>query len=153
MDLRVGVDAAAAELRGLVHAVLPAALIERGLCAATEDLVDHLPVPTTLEMAVTEQELSQVLESTAYFVVAEALTNALKHARPTALTVRLAQADDLLRVEVSDDGVGGARIRAGSGLGGLVDRVETLGGRLAADQSARIAAPISSRSCRAHRDR
>ena len=130
VDLRVGVDAAAAELRGLVHAVLPAALIERGLSAATEDLVDHLPIPTTLEMSVSEQGLSQVLESTAYFVVAEALTNALKHARPTALTVRLAQDDDHLRVEVTDDGVGGAHIRAGSGLGGLVDRVETLGGRL-----------------------
>ena len=130
VDLRVGVDDAAAELRGLVHAVLPAALIERGLCAATEDLVDHVPIPTTLEMSVTEQGLSEVLESTAYFVVAEALTNALKHARPTTLTVRLAQVGDHLRVEVSDDGIGGAHVRAGSGLGGLVDRVETLGGRL-----------------------
>ena len=128
--VRVGIDAAAAELRDLVHAVLPAALIERGLCAATEDLVDHVPVPTRLEMSVSEGSLSAVIESTAYFVVAEALTNALKHARPTAMVVQLARVDGHLRVEVSDDGIGGADFRAGSGLGGLTDRVETLGGRL-----------------------
>jgi signal transduction histidine kinase len=128
--LRVGVDGAAAELRDLVHAVLPAALIERGLCAATEDLVDRVPIPTTLEMSVSEDDLSQVVESTAYFVVAEALTNALKHARPTSLHVGLTRAGDHLRVEVADDGVGGAHVRPGAGLGGLTDRVETLGGRL-----------------------
>lgn len=128
--LRLGVDGAAAELRALVHDVLPAALIERGLCAATEDLVDHVPVPTTLQMSVSEDDLSQVVESTAYFVVAEALTNALKHARPDNLHVALTRTGDHLRVEVVDDGVGGAQIRAGSGLGGLTDRVETLGGRL-----------------------
>ena len=128
--VRLGIDAAAAELRDLVHAVLPAALIERGLCAATEDLVDHVPIPTRLEMAVTESSLSPVVESTAYFVVAEALTNALKHARASALMVQLARVEEHLRVEVSDDGIGGADLRAGSGLGGLTDRVETLGGRL-----------------------
>lgn len=128
--LRLGMDAAAAELRHLVHAVLPAALIERGLCAATEDLVDHLPIPTTLQLSVAEDDLSQVVESTAYFVVAEALTNALKHGRPTSLQVALTRTGDHLRVEVADDGVGGAQVRPGSGLGGLTDRVETLGGRL-----------------------
>ncbi len=130
VELRLGVDGAAAELRALVHDVLPAALIERGLCAATEDLVDHVPIPTTLQMSVAEDDLSQVVESTAYFVVAEALTNALKHARPTSLQVGLTRVGDHLRVEVADDGVGGAHVRAGSGLGGLTDRVETLGGRL-----------------------
>jgi signal transduction histidine kinase len=128
--LRVGIDAAAAELRNLVHAVLPAALIERGLCAATEDLIDRLPVPTRLEMSVAEHSLSPVVESTAYFVVAEALTNALKHAQPTVLQVGLARIEDRLRIEVTDNGKGGACIRTGSGLRGLSDRVETLGGRL-----------------------
>ena len=71
-----------------------------------------------------------MVESTAYFVVAEALTNALKHARASALMVQLARVEEHLRVEVSDDGIGGADLRAGSGLGGLTDRVETLGGRL-----------------------
>ena len=128
--LRVGIDAAAAELRDLVHAVLPAALIERGLCAATEDLVDHVPIPTRLEMSVAAHSLPQVVESTAYFVVAESLTNALKHAHATALTVRLTRIEDWLQVEVTDDGIGGASLRAGSGLRGIGDRVETLGGRL-----------------------
>jgi signal transduction histidine kinase len=128
--LRVGIDAAAAELRDLVHAVMPAALIERGLCAATEDLVDHLPIPTRLEMSIAEHSLPAAVENTAYFVVAEALTNALKHAQPSALMVRLARADGYLHVEVTDDGLGGARCGAGSGLRGLIDRVDTLGGRL-----------------------
>lgn len=126
--LRVGIDAAAADLRDLVHAVLPAALIERGLCSATEDLVDRLPLPTRLEMTPTRDRLSPVVESTAYFVVVEALTNALKHARATALAVSLTRIDGQLRIEVSDDGIGDAR--AHSGLRGITDRVETLGGRL-----------------------
>ncbi|GAA3701457.1 sensor histidine kinase [Microlunatus aurantiacus] len=144
--LRLGVDGAAAELRALVHAVLPAALIERGLCAATEDLVDHLPVPTTLQMSVAGDDLSPVVESTAYFVVAEALTNALKHARPSSLHVGLTRVGDHLRVEVLDDGIGGAHVRAGSGLGGLTDRVETLGGRLLlispSDRGTRVVAEL-----------
>jgi signal transduction histidine kinase len=131
--LRVGIDTAAAELRDLVHAVMPAALIERGLCAATEDLVDHVPIPTRLEMTIAEHSLPTAVENTAYFVVAEALTNALKHAQPGALSVRLARIDGNLHVEVADDGLGGARLGAGSGLRGLTDRVDTLGGRLEVD--------------------
>ncbi|MGI8415557.1 MAG: sensor histidine kinase [Nakamurella sp.] len=130
VELRVGIDAAAAELRDLVHAVLPAALIERGLCAATEDLVDHLPIPTRLDISISEHSLPPVVESTAYFVIAEALTNALKHARPTALTVRVARIGDQLRIEVDDDGIGGAHYDGGTGLRGLTDRVDTLSGRL-----------------------
>jgi signal transduction histidine kinase len=131
--LRVGIDTAAAELRDLVHAVMPAALIERGLCSATEDLVDHLPVPTQLEMTMGELSLPTAVESIAYFVVAEALTNALKHAQATALTVRLTHAGDNLCIEVGDDGIGGADFGSGSGLRGLTDRVDSLGGRLRLD--------------------
>ncbi len=144
--LRVGIDAAAAELRDLVHAVLPAPLIERGLSAAIEDLVDHLPVPTRLELKVAGHRLPQVVESTAYFVVAEALTNALKHGQPTALRVSLARIEDHLHIDVTDNGNGGARLRSGSGLSGLTDRVETLGGRLHVhsppDQGTRIVAEL-----------
>lgn len=128
--LRVGIDSAAAELRDLVHAVLPAALIERGLCAATEDLVDRLPIRTELEMTIADHSLPPVVESTAYFVVAEALTNALKHAQATALTVCLDRIGDHLRIQVTDDGVGGAHNEGGTRLRGLADRVDTLGGRL-----------------------
>ena len=130
LALRGGIDAAAAELRDLVHAVLPAALIERGLCAAVEDLVDHLPIPTRLEMTVPDHRLPPVVESTAYFVVAESLTNALKHAHAHNLSVCLSQTGDHLRIEVTDDGSGGANLHNGSGLRGLIDRVDTLGGRL-----------------------
>lgn len=128
--LRVGIDGAAGELRRLVHAVMPAALVERGLSAATEDLVDRLPVPTRLDLGVVDGALPPAVESTAYFVVAEGLANALKHAQATSLAVALDHADGRLRVEVRDDGVGGADPATGSGLRGLADRVDTLGGRL-----------------------
>ena len=127
--LREGIDAAAAELRQLVHAVMPAALIERGLAAAIEDLVDRLPVPTRINLGTVDRSLPPAVESTAYFVVAEGLTNALKHAGAHELVVKLAQADGTLVVEVGDDGVGGTDV-AGSGLRGLADRVDTLSGRL-----------------------
>lgn len=145
-ELRVGIDQAAAELRALVHAVMPAGLIERGLSAATEDLVDRVPIPTSLRLEITDGSLPPVVESTAYFVVAEAITNALKHARATRLTVRLALSGQTLRVEVGDDGAGGATLAGGTGLRGLADRVDTLGGRLRIDSATgsgtRIAAEL-----------
>ena len=130
LALRVGIDAAAAESRDLVHAVLPASLIQGGLGAATEDLVDHVPVPTRLDMRLSEVPLPAIVESTAYFVIAEALGNALKHARPRELTVLLIHTAGSLRIEVTDDGIGGARLDAGSGLSGLKDRVDVVGGQL-----------------------
>ena len=130
LALRAGIDAAAAESRGLVQAVLPAALVQGGLGVAAEDLVDRVPVPTRLHVDLGDASLPAVVESTAYFVVAEALSNALKHARPRGLTVRLARTTDLLLVEVTDDGVGGARVGRGTGLRGLEDRVDAVGGRL-----------------------
>lgn len=131
--LRIGIDEAAAELRALVHAVMPAALVERGLSAATEDLVDRVPVPTRLELGVTDGSLSPAVESTAYFVLAEALANALKHSGATEIAVRVALVDARVHVEVCDDGAGGASPRDGTGLRGLADRVDTLGGRLRID--------------------
>lgn len=129
--LRVGLDDAAAELRRLVHDLMPAGLVEGGLAAAAQDLVDRMPVPTTLELSGPVRRLPPTVESTAYYVLAEALTNALKHARAARLNVRLADGDGRLRVEVHDDGVGGAL--AASGLRGLGDRVDTLGGSLRID--------------------
>jgi signal transduction histidine kinase len=128
--LRTGLDAAAAELRDLVHAVMPAPLVERGLCAATEDLVDRVPVPTRLSLGVPDGVLPAPVQNTAYFVVAEGLANALKHARATQLSVRVAHEGHRLVVEVGDDGVGGADLDAGTGLRGLADRVDVLGGTL-----------------------
>jgi signal transduction histidine kinase len=132
--LRTGIDDAAAELRALVHAVMPAPLIERGLSAATEDLVDRVTMPTRLQLDVVDGVLPPAVESTAYFVVAEGLANALKYADAGELTVRLSHAGGWLVVEVRDDGVGGAVVGGGpgggSGLRGLADRVDTLGGRV-----------------------
>ena len=127
--LRLGIDSAAAELRALVHAVMPAALVERGLAMATEDLVDRLPLPSSLRMT-NVGSLSKPLESTAYFVVAEAVANVVKHADASKVTIRLEESDHLLTIEVVDDGIGGAAVDRGTGIRGLLDRADVLGGNL-----------------------
>lgn len=128
--LRRGIDSAAAELRALVQAVMPAALIERGLAAAAEDLADRMPIPTTLELKLDGGILTSAVEHTAYFVLAEALTNALKHSQASRVRVRLAAEDGWLHLEVHDDGKGGADLHSGTGLRGMADRVDVLGGFL-----------------------
>ncbi|MGX5696222.1 sensor histidine kinase [Agromyces soli] len=131
--LRADIDRAAAELRGLVHDLVPAALIERGLVAAAEDLVDRMPVPTSLEGGLADVGLADAVENTAYFVIAEGLANVVKHANAEAASVRLERRGDRLRIVVADDGDGGAAIDRGTGLRGLLDRVEAVGGSLAID--------------------
>lgn len=131
--LRSGIEAASDELRRLVQGVMPALLIERGLYAATEDLVDRMPVPTRLELVNPGGPLSDRVQSVGYFVVAEALNNAVKHSQARELAVSLARADDRLEIEVRDDGVGGARLGSGTGLRGIADRLDVLGGRLHVD--------------------
>jgi signal transduction histidine kinase len=131
--LRAGMLDAVDELRGLVHGVMPALLTERGLCAATVDLVDRLPVPTRLELADLDDLLPEPVQSAGYFILAEALTNAVKHSRARELAVRAWQDGDQLRIEVADDGIGGATLGLGSGLSGLVDRLDALGGHLRID--------------------
>lgn len=126
--LRKGIDAAAADLRELVHEVMPAALVEQGLAAAVEDLVDRLPVPATLVLTSADIRAPLAVQRTAYFVVAEALTNAVKHANASEVAVRLENLPGIVRIDVHDNGVGGAELRGGSGLRGLVDRVDVLGG-------------------------
>ncbi len=133
-QLRTGLEGVVSELRALVQGVMPAALIERGLPAATEDLADRMPLPTTLdiddELGALDRKLPPAVELAAYFVVAEALTNAVKHARARELSVRLARPAGRLRVEVRDDGVGGAAANGGAGIRGMADRIDVLGGRL-----------------------
>ncbi len=131
--LRKGIDSAAADLRRLVHDVMPSTLIERGVSAATEDLVDRMPVPTRLLLGITDGSLPASIERTAYFVIAEGLANALKHSKAESFGVRLEREGDRLVVEVDDDGVGGASLDAGEGLRGLADRVEVVGGRFSVD--------------------
>ena len=111
--LRNGIDDAASHLRELVHAVMPAGLIERGLTAAVEDLVDRMPLPTSLVVVDVKEPLSPTVGSTAYFVVAEGLANAVKHAAASTLSVRLERTGSQLLIEVADDGVGGAAVGRG----------------------------------------
>jgi signal transduction histidine kinase len=134
--LRSRIDGAAAELRQLVHDVMPAPLIERGLGAATQDLVDRLPLPARLSLGV-NGSLPDSVSSAAYFVVAEALANAVKHARASSLCVDLAEAEGMLRIEVADDGIGGVALGDGLGLRSLADRVDALGGRLSIHSAVR----------------
>lgn len=130
--LRGRIDRTAAGLRDLVYQVMPAPLIERGLTAATEDLIDRVPIPTKLIMRV-DGEPSEALQSTAYFVVAEGLNNAVKHSRARGITVEIVSQAGGLRVRVADDGIGGARMNGGLGLTGMSDRVAVLGGSLRLD--------------------
>lgn len=123
-----GLDQAIDELRQLVHGVMPAMLVENGLGAAVEDLADRMPVPTAVDVRVAA-DLPPVVQSTAYFVVAEALTNAVKHANASRLEVRVCRDDHDVHIEVRDDGCGGARMGGHGGLRGVRDRVEALGGR------------------------
>jgi signal transduction histidine kinase len=117
------------ELRELARGIHPAVLTERGLVVAIEGLLARAPLPVRLEAGVHVRP-SAAVEAAAYYVVAEALTNVAKYAEATTATVRAAENDGLIWVEVEDDGVGGANAAHGSGLAGLADRVEALGGRL-----------------------
>jgi signal transduction histidine kinase len=122
-----GLADAIAELRELAHGVRPAAL-DGGLAPALRELAARSPVDTALE--VTEERFAPRIEAAAYFVASEALTNAVKHARPKAAVMRAARVDGRLVISVADDGCGGADPAKGSGLNGLADRVAALGGRL-----------------------
>jgi signal transduction histidine kinase len=119
---------ALAELRDLARGIHPAVLADRGLDAAISALAARSPVPVGVD--VTAGRLPGPVESAAYFVVAEALTNAAKHARAAEIGVRIARHRDLLIVEVIDDGAGGADPARGSGLRGLADRVAAVDGHL-----------------------
>jgi len=120
------------ELRELARGIHPAILTEEGLLAAVESLADRSQVPVSIGDGPVGR-LPEAVEATAYFVVAEALTNVAKYARASRASVRLALTGDRLKVEVSDDGIGGAEPSAGSGLRGLQDRVAALGGRLSVE--------------------
>jgi signal transduction histidine kinase len=119
---------ALAELRDLARGIHPAVLADRGLDAAISALAARSPVPVGVEVAT--GRLPGPVESAAYFVVAEALTNAAKHARAAEIGVRITRHRDLLIVEVIDDGIGGADPARGSGLRGLADRVAAVDGQL-----------------------
>jgi signal transduction histidine kinase len=124
------------ELRELARGIHPVVLVEGGLHAALETLALRSAVPVELAVRV-EERLPEPVEIAAYYVVSEALTNAAKHAEASLVQIRVDTVErggiDALRVEVRDDGRGGATMSGGTGLLGLKDRVEALGGRLELD--------------------
>lgn len=115
------------ELRELAHGIMPSVLTRGGLQAAVGTLTSRMPMPVVEE--ITDERFAPEVESTAYFAVAEALTNVAKHAQADEAEVRIAVNDGWLRMTVRDDGVGGA-FSGGSGLLGLEDRLATAGGTL-----------------------
>jgi len=121
-------DEALEDLRGIARGLHPALLSRRGLEPAVTALASCSTTP--VELNVRTGRLAERYEVTAYHVVAEALTNATKHARASMVAVDLVVEDDTLRLSVRDDGKGGADPDHGSGLLGITDRVEALGGRL-----------------------
>lgn len=116
------------ELRDVVHGILPAALSRGGLRAGIESLVADFSLPVELDAEI--PRLMSHLETTAYFIVAEALTNVVKHARATFASVKVAINGANLDIEIRDNGVGGAEPSQGSGLTGLLDRIEVSNGTL-----------------------
>jgi signal transduction histidine kinase len=122
---------ARAELRRLASGIHPTTLTELGLAAAVRELAGRSAVP--VELVAPTQRYAPSVEAVAYFVCSEALANVAKYAHATHVAIRIAADQERLRVEVADDGVGGARMSAGSGLRGLRDRVESLGGRFRVD--------------------
>jgi signal transduction histidine kinase len=127
-EARQALASALEELRELTHGINPPLLTERGLPAALDELCRRAALPAYLSLRVARRLPDQV-ESAAYFMASEALTNASKHAHARGVTMTASYENQCLTVEVADDGIGGANIAGGSGLRGLADRVEALGGR------------------------
>jgi signal transduction histidine kinase len=128
-ETRAALALALEELRELTHGINPPLLTERGLAAALDELCRRAALPTRLDVSL-DNRLPDQVESAAYFVASEALTNAAKHSHGSEVRVVASCAGQSLTVEIADDGIGGATTTGGgSGLRGLGDRVEALGGR------------------------
>jgi signal transduction histidine kinase len=128
-ETREALALAMAELRELTHGINPPLLTERGLPEALDELCRRAALPTRLDVTL-DQRLPDQIETAAYFMVSEALTNAAKHSHATEIRVFASYRGQRLTVEIGDDGIGSATPTGGSGLRGLADRVEALGGQL-----------------------
>jgi signal transduction histidine kinase len=127
-ETREALSVALEELRELTHGINPPLLVERGLAAALDELCRRAALPIHVRLQL-DGRLPDQVESAAYFVASEALTNAAKHSHASEVRVAASAGAGTLTVEVCDDGIGGAGPAGGSGLRGLADRVEALGGR------------------------
>jgi signal transduction histidine kinase len=128
-ETREALTLALAELRELTHGIHPPLLTERGLPAALDELCRRAGIPTRLDVTI-DRRLPDPIETAAYFLVSEALTNAAKHSHGTEIRVFASYRGQRLTIEIGDDGIGSATPAGGSGLRGLADRIEALGGRL-----------------------
>jgi signal transduction histidine kinase len=137
-ELRQAVE----ELRELAHGIHPAALTTLGLGGAIRGVAARSTVRVELQ-ELPALRLADTTEATAYFVVVEAITNAQKHARASKIRVRAVADAGALRLEIADDGVGGAAVRVGSGLEGLCDRVEAAGGTVRIDSPLTVGTRIA----------
>ena len=145
LDDAVGeVTTAVAELREMARGLRPGVLDSGGLAGALSDVAGRSPVPVALE--ITREPLPPHLEATAFYLACEAVTNAIKHAGARHIRIRVDRHGEQLRVEVADDGVGGARLCAGGGLAGMTQRALAGGGVLHVDSpeggGTRIAAEL-----------
>jgi signal transduction histidine kinase len=129
-ELVSGITGVSAELRELSHGIHPSILSKGGLGPALRTLARRSAVPVDLDLGV-DRRLPDSVEVGAYYVVSEALTNVAKHAHASVVQVGVETHDAHLRLSIRDDGIGGADAAKGSGLIGLIDRVEALGGTMA----------------------
>jgi signal transduction histidine kinase len=130
------------ELRELAHGISPISPAGGGLASALTALAARSPIPVRL-VALPKRRLDPVAEATAFYVIAESVTNAQRYARPSVIRVTATHAHGALVVEVYDDGAGGAVERPGSGLEGLRDRVEAIGGTFAVESRLRHGTRVS----------
>jgi signal transduction histidine kinase len=128
-DVASGLEEILDELRELARGIHPAVLSEFGLGPALDGLARRAPLPVTINVEVPAR-LPERIEVAVYYIVAEALTNVAKHAQASNVVVAVEASDGVVHVWVSDDGVGGADTSRGSGLLGLLDRVDSLGGTM-----------------------
>jgi signal transduction histidine kinase len=127
--MKRGLDSVLTELQEIARGIHPAVLTEAGLGPALKTLARRSALPVELELRY-ERRLPEHVEVAAYYVVSEALTNAAKHAHASVAKIDVVEQDAMLKLAIRDDGVGGADPHAGTGLAGLADRIEALGGRL-----------------------
>jgi PAS domain S-box-containing protein len=120
------------ELRELSRGLHPALLSQGGLAPALKALARKSPIKVNLDARLNKRP-PESIETAVYYVISEALTNAAKHSQASVINVTLTTVSDVLRATIEDDGIGGAEASAGSGLIGLIDRIEALGGRFALD--------------------
>ena len=123
------IDTSLDELREIAQGIHPAVVTGHGLAIALEQLVARAPVPVRISVEI-EMRLPEAIEMAAYYLISESLANIGKYAQASSATIEVVRGNGDLHVEVADDGIGGADIERGSGLRGLADRVEALGGQL-----------------------